>query len=184
VIAIASSTGGPAALSKLLSELPGNLPCPVVVAQHIADGFVSGLVEWLDRVSRLNVKEGKEGEHIIPGTVYISPSEKHMKLINGNGIDFMEKRPEEIYFPSCNTLLSAVAGIYGANSVGIILTGMGDDGVLGIKKIKEAGGVTIAQDEESAVVFGMPKVAIENGCIDKVLPLDEISGEVIRLVNL
>ncbi len=181
VIAIASSTGGPAALSRIVSELPENLPCPLVIAQHIADGFVSGMVDWLNGTSSLNIVEGREGEEIIPANVYIAPSEKHMQITSANEITLTEKGPGDIYTPSCDILLSSVASVYGSGAVGIILTGMGDDGASGIGKIKEAGGVTIAQDEESSAVFGMPKVAIENGCIDRIITLDDISQEIQRL---
>jgi len=157
------------------------LTCPIVIAQHIADGFVSGLIDWLNGTSSLNIVEGREGEEIIPGNVYIAPSEKHMQITGESEITFTEKGPGDIYTPSCDILLSSVAGVYGAGAVGIILTGMGDDGASGMGKIKEAGGVTIAQDEESSAVFGMPKVAIENGCIDKILTLDDISREILQL---
>lgn len=180
VIAIASSTGGPKALSILLAELPENLPYPVVVAQHMTDGFISGLVEHLNSVSGLTVKEGVDLEILTPGTVYLSPTGKHMIINRQKRIGFLEKKEGDLYSPSCNILLSSIADVYGADAIGIILTGMGDDGASGIRKIKDNGGVTIAQDEASSVVFGMPKVAIESGCIDKVLSISEISGEIER----
>lgn len=182
VIAIASSTGGPKALSILLAELPENLPYPVVVAQHMTDGFISGLVEHLNSVSGLTVKEGVDLEILIPGTVYLSPTGKHMIINRQKRIGFLEKNENDLYSPSCNILLSSIADVYGADAIGIILTGMGDDGASGIRKIKDSGGVTIAQDEASSVIFGMPKVAIESGCIDKVLSISEISGEIERFL--
>jgi two-component system chemotaxis response regulator CheB len=180
VVAIASSTGGPKALSAILPELPKKFPYPVVIAQHMANGFISGLVEWLNGISKIPVREGADGEMTMGGTVYISPSEKHMKINSGRRISLIEKQPSDIYHPSCNLLLSSAADVFGANSIGIILTGMGNDGVSGVKKIKEIGGITIAQDEKTSAIFGMPKVAIESGCIDKVLPLNEIGKEIVR----
>jgi len=183
IVAIASSTGGPEALSILLSGLPENFPCPIVIAQHIPDGFVQGMVEWLKRISRLNVKTASYGEQINPGTVYVSPSERHMEITAHKRIAFVERHPQDIYHPSCDMLLSSVAKVYGQRSIGVILTGMGSDGAMGIKKIKEARGLTIAQDEKTSVVFGMNKVAIDSGCIDKILPIDEIGNEIINIVG-
>ncbi|MCP4352388.1 MAG: chemotaxis-specific protein-glutamate methyltransferase CheB [Desulfobacterales bacterium] len=183
IVAIASSTGGPKALFCLLSALPENFPWPIVIAQHIASDFVSGMAEWLDKVVKLKIKSGEEGESIIGGTVYISRSEKHMVIDRLKKIRFKDREPKDIYFPSCNILLSSVANVYKNRSIGIILTGMGDDGTVGLKDIKTAGGITIAQDENSSVIFGMAKVAIESGCIDKVLPLDKIAGEIISLIK-
>ncbi len=182
-VAIASSTGGPEALSVILSGLPEKFPCPVLVAQHISDGFVSGMVEWLKRVTKLKVKVAEEGETVVPGTVYISPSEKHMEVNDAKAVVLVERHPKDIYRPSCDILLSSVARVYGPKAAGLILTGMGSDGVLGMKKVKEAGGTTMAQDEKSSIVFGMPKVAIENGCIDRILPLDEIGEGILRFVS-
>ncbi len=183
IIAIASSTGGPKALSVILSELPENLPYSVVIAQHMTDGFIPGLAEWLDSVSMLTVKEGVGQEALTRGTVYLSSTEKNMVVSNQKRIEFIERKEKELYRPSCNILLSSVADVFGADAMGIILTGMGNDGVSGIKEIKNSGGLTIAQDEASSIVFGMPKVATESGCIDRVLPLSDISDEIERFLN-
>lgn len=183
IIAIASSTGGPEAISIILPDLPAKLPCPVVIAQHISDGFVSGMVEWLEKITKLNVKVGIEGEALEAGTVYVSPSEKHMEVNSARRVSLVERKPKDIYRPSCDMLLSSVARVYGPRSIGIILTGMGSDGAAGMKKIKEAKGITIAQDQKTSVVFGMPKVAIDSGCIQKILSVDEISSEIIKLVS-
>jgi two-component system, chemotaxis family, protein-glutamate methylesterase/glutaminase len=183
IIAIAASTGGPKALSVLIPALPADLPCSIVVAQHIAIGFAAGMVDWLHRISRLDVKVAEDGDSVTEGVVYVSPSEKNMVLNRDRSIALIEPKPDEIYHPSCDALLSSVALRYGASSIGIILTGMGSDGVEGMKSLKAAGGITIAQDEASSVVFGMPKVAIQSNCIDKVLPLDRIAGEIIRLTR-
>ncbi len=182
-VAIASSTGGPDALSVVLSGLPGDFPCPVVVSQHNSDGFIPGMVEWLGKISKMPVAIAVEGEMVAPGKVYVSPSEKHMEITGVNTISLIERRPSDIYRPSCDRLLTSVARVYGARSIGVILTGMGSDGVSGIKAIKSSGGTTIAQDEKTSIVFGMPKAAIDAGCIEKILSLEEISGCLLRLVS-
>lgn len=183
IVAIASSTGGPEALSIILSSLPEAIPCPVVVAQHNSDGFIPGLVEWLDRLTKLHVKVAKQGEEVVPGTVYVSPSEMHMEITPSRRVFFVERHPADIYRPSCDRLLTSIANAYKANSIGIILTGMGQDGVRGMMQIKEAGGTTIAQDEKTCIVFGMPKVAIDSGCIDQILPLEKIGDRVVSLLT-
>jgi two-component system chemotaxis response regulator CheB len=179
VVAIASSTGGPKALSVILSSLPENFHFPIVVAQHISDGFAHSMAEWLNKISKLNVKTASDGDVLIPATVYISPSDVHMKISKTKTITFTERHQKDIYHPSCDMLLSSAADIYGKNSIGIILTGMGNDGVEGLRKIKKAGGATIAQDEKTSVIFGMNRSAIENRCIDLILPIDAISMALI-----
>ncbi|RJQ61359.1 MAG: chemotaxis-specific protein-glutamate methyltransferase CheB [Desulfobacteraceae bacterium] len=183
VVAIATSTGGPEALSVILSSLPEAIPCPIVVAQHNSDGFIPGLVEWLDRLTKLRVKVAEQGEVIQPGTVYVSPSEIHTEISPTRRVSFIERHPADIYRPSCDRLLSSVAIAFKEKSIGIILTGMGSDGVRGMMRIKEAGGTTIAQDEKTCIVYGMPKVAIDSGCIDQVLPLEKIGGRVVSLLT-
>lgn len=181
IVAIASSTGGPEALCTVLSGLPEKFPCPIVIAQHISDGFVPGLVDWLKRASKMDVRLAGEGP-LSAGIVYVSPTEKHMSVTAAKNIVLIERQPKDIYRPSCDVLLSSVAYAYGARAVGVILTGMGSDGVMGMSRIKQAGGTTIAQDEKTSIVFGMPKVAIEKHCVDKILPISTISGELIELI--
>lgn len=181
VVAIASSTGGPEALSVILSALPGAFSCPLVIAQHNSDGFIPGMVEWLRRISNLNVKVAEEGETVAPGTAYVSPSEKHMEITVARKVALIKRHPKDIYRPSCDMLLSSVALAYKSKSIGVILTGMGSDGSRGMGQIKKAGGATIAQDETTSIVFGMPKIAIDSGCIDRIVPLDEISKAILSL---
>jgi len=180
IVAIASSTGGPEALSVILSRLPERFPLPIVIAQHISEGFVSGMVGWLKTLSRIEIKVAENGERLRQGVAYVCPSENHMRVDSSRLITFVERHAKDIYRPSCDVLLSSVAESFGKKAVGVILTGMGSDGVAGMKKIKEAGGRTIAQDEKTSVIFGMPKIAIESGCIDRVLPLEAISGEIAK----
>ncbi len=181
IVAIASSTGGPRALSTVLSALPADFPPSIVIAQHITDNFASGLAQWLHSVCRLRVKTGEPGEPLEKSTVYLAPSKKHMLIDRNRRISFQQRKPEDIYYPSCNLLLGAAADVFGPKTIGVILTGMGDDGVAGMKRIKAAGGKTIAQDEKTSVVFGMPKIAIESGCIDVVLPISHIGAKILNL---
>jgi two-component system chemotaxis response regulator CheB len=183
VVAIAASTGGPDALSIILSRLPERFPAPIVIAQHIAEGFVSGMVAWLRTTTRLEVKVAAEGELVRPGAAYVCPSEHHMRITSARTICFVERRPRDVYRPSCDLLLSSIAESFGSNAVGVILTGMGNDGVVGMRRIKQAGGRTIAQDESSSVIFGMPKLAIEDGSVDRVLAVDEIGAEMARAAS-
>lgn len=181
VLAIASSTGGPKALSIILEQLPEDFPCPIVIAQHIADGFVPGLANWLNSMARINVKVAEDGEELKTGTAYLSVPNKNMTL-SGHKIKYIPVEKTDIYHPSCNKLLSSVAAVYGRNSVGVILTGMGDDGVLGLKDIKYCGGKTLAQDKDSSVVYGMPRVAMEKGATDRAISIREMAAEICRLI--
>ena len=184
IVAVAASTGGPKALCTLMGALPANFPLPVVVAQHISDGFAPGLALWLDRISRLRVKTAEEGEPLNAGTVYISPSERHLKIRPDLSVELVARKAGDVYRPSCDVLLRSVAEAYGAGSIGVILTGMGSDGVEGIRSIKDRGGIAIAQDEKTSAVFGMPGVAVALGCIDHVLPLDRIAAELAELAGV
>lgn len=180
VVAIASSTGGPRALSVILSSLPPDLPAAVVVAQHMSEGFTEGMVNWLAINSRLAVQTAVVGTVLAPGTVYIAPSERNMQVGPDGMILLPERQAHDIYRPSCDLLLSSVARTYGNKSIGVILTGMGSDGSLGMARIRQAGGVTIAQDESSSIVFGMAKAAIDMGSIDIILPLEKIAAELVK----
>lgn len=181
VVAIACSTGGPKALAQLFAMLPENYPHPIVVAQHIENGFSGGLVDWLNQVSPLNVELARDRDRLKAGTIHIAPPEKNLRVITGGTLEFVDREPNDRYAPNCDVLLSSVAQAYGPKSVGIILTGMATDGVEGIKNIRDRGGATIAQDEATSVVFGMNRKAIETGVIDKVLPLDRIGKLLVEL---
>ncbi|TAN48675.1 MAG: chemotaxis-specific protein-glutamate methyltransferase CheB [Methylococcaceae bacterium] len=176
VVAIASSTGGPRALAQIFSSLNEAFPVPIVVAQHMNDGFVQGLVDWLNGVSPIKVKFAADGELLRAGCAYFAPAGTHI-TVNAKGRVILQARAaDDLFHPSCNQLLVSVGKAFGAYGVGIILTGMGDDGVEGIRCIREQGGYTIAQDEASSVVYGMPRVAIEQGVVDWVSPIGEIAG--------
>lgn len=183
VVAIASSTGGPRALAQIFSEMQEGFAIPIVVAQHMNDGFVNGLVEWLDGVSPIKVKFGTNGEMLRENHAYFAPPGTHITVNVSGQIRLVSSTADDLFHPSCNLLLSSVAKAFGAHSAGVILTGMGDDGVEGIRHIREQGGYTIAQDEATSIVFGMPKVAIDKGVVDKVSPLGEIGATLQQLVE-
>ena len=183
VVAIGSSTGGPKALHKVLSQLPVDFPSGILVVQHISAGFTSGLVEWLDRTSQVSVKEAEEGDKIQPGVVFIAPHDFHMMVVSGGIIRLNKALPIKGHRPSANVLFSSVAKVYNKNSIGVVLTGMGEDGATGLVEMRKSGSKTIVQDEESSVIFGMPKVAIEMGAAEEVLPIDKIGKFLNRTVT-
>lgn len=183
IIAIAASTGGPNALNVILPNFPKDFGCPIVIAQHIAEGFVAGLVEWLAKISKVAVRVAGHGDLLLPRHVYVSPPDRHMVVNYENRIALVERKLQDLYHPSCDALLASVATVYGAKAIGVILTGMGSDGVKGLLKIKEMKGRTIAQDEGSSIVYGMPLRAVEAGCVDMSLPLEKIGEKLLRMVS-
>ncbi len=183
IVAMVASTGGPQALLRVLKPLPQNFPYGIVIVQHIATGFLSGLVQWLDKECRVKVKIAEDLEEIRSGVAYIAPENLQMRVKEGGRISLSSETAENGHRPSGDVLLESVARIYGRESIGIILTGMGRDGVIGLKAIKQNQGKTIAQDEKSCVVFGMPHAAIELGVVDKVLPPERNSEELLLMVD-
>lgn len=183
LVAIGSSTGGPAALLSILGRLPAGFPAPVLVTQHIADGFVPGLVGWLDEGCALDVIAAGDGTEIRPGAAYFAATGVNMEL-DGEVVRFTPPQTGQLYIPSADTLFSSVARARGAGAAGVLLTGMGADGAAGLAAMREAGAVTIAQDEETSRVFGMPKAAIEAGAADTVLAVGEIADELVRLATV
>jgi len=183
IVALVASTGGPQALLKILQRLPEDFPCGIVIVQHITNGFLPGLVDWLNKECKIRVKIGEDSEEIRPGVAYIAPDNFHMKVEGGGKIGLSNEPSDGGHKPSGDVLLESVAKVYGKGSVGTILTGMGRDGVMGMKAIKQSYGKTIAQDEKSCVVFGMPNAAIEMDVVDKVLPLERIAEEIVLMVS-
>lgn len=181
VFAIASSTGGPQALVRILTALPSGFSCPVLIAQHISDGFAQGMVDWLGGLCRLPVRLAAEGELLQAGVIYISPSERHFSVTPSGHIALLARSASDVFHPSCDVLLHAVAKVFGRQAIGIILTGMSSDGAKGIARIRELGGVTLAQDEATSVVFGMNRVAIEAGAVQQILPLQAIAAAMAGL---
>lgn len=183
IVAVAASTGGPQALYNILSRLPASFPAPVVITQHIAEGFTQGLVDWLNNGTPLTVRVAGNGDRIVAGSVYVNSAEHSMRITEQGMIVLSAGDARQLYHPSCNAMLSSVAKAYHERAVGLILSGMGDDGVAGMQAIRRAGGATIAQDEQSSVVFGMNRLAVERGCIDRVLPLVDIPAALAQLVG-
>ncbi len=184
VFAIASSTGGPQVLARILPQLPANFPCPVLVAQHISEGFASGMAEWLSGLCKLPVKLAIHGEAVCAGLIYLAPPECHCTVNSYRQIQLVERSEQDIYRPSCDRLLESLASVYRTDAIGIILTGMGKDGAQGIAAIRRNGGVTIGQNQETSLIYGMNRCAIEAGHVQKVLPESAIADEMLRLARV
>lgn len=181
IVAIGSSTGGPSALLNVLGRLREDLPVPVVIAQHIADGFIPGLVSWLDAGCKIKVLAAEAGTKAVAGHAYFAPTGMNM-AVEGSTMKFVAPKSGQLYIPSADTLFDSVARSFGRRSIGVLLTGMGADGAEGLKRMHDAGAATIAQDEATSTVFGMPKAAIDLGAAGVVLPVNDIAAEVERLL--
>ena len=182
VVAVASSTGGPAALECILTRLPGDFPIPVLIVQHITHGFVAGLADWLNKAGPLRVKVAEDGETLKQRTVYVAPDDRHLGVSPLGQAVLGAAAPVGGFRPSGSVLFDAVAKAYGPAAVAVILTGMGEDGVAGLRGVRQSGGHVIAQDEKSSVIFGMPGAAVAAGLADDVLPVEDIAGRLIELV--
>src|SRR5581483_243287 len=183
IVAIAASTGGPAALQQLLAGLPGDFPAPILVVQHIASGFVEGLASWLNSNCSLRVKLALQGEPLSPGTVYVAPDGSHLGVGDRARILLSAAPPIGGFRPSASHLFESVAKAFGPASLHVILTGMGQDGLAGLKAARASGARIFAQDEASSVVFGMPGAAVAAGLADEVLPLPSVAGQILATVR-
>lgn len=183
VVAIACSTGGPQALARLLSKLPKGFPAPIIIAQHISPGFIDGMATWLSSLCALPVSVAQRGEQVHPGHIYLVPPEHQLKITAQHRFSLTPSQPDALYHPSCDAMLHSVASIYGTDSIGVILTGMGRDGVNGLRAIQLAGGTTLAQDEASSVIYGMNQEAVNAGVVQQVLGLDELPARLLREVR-
>jgi two-component system chemotaxis response regulator CheB len=183
LVAMAGSTGGPAALQRILADLPGDFPAPILVVQHIAAGFVHGLAEWLDAGSPLRVKVAEDGEPLQPHVVYLSPDERHLGVSASARIELSGAPPVGGFRPSGSHLFASAGRLYGRAVAAVILTGMGSDGVDGLREVRAAGGTVLAQDEESSVVYGMPRDAVAAGLVDAVLSVNEIGPRLAALAR-
>jgi len=184
VIAIGASTGGTEALKNVLMKLPPNIP-GIVVVQHMPANFTTAFADRLNTLCQFQVKEAQDNDTVVPGTCLIAPGNFHMLLRRSGARYYVEVKTGPMVHhqrPAVDVLFKSTAKYAGANAVGVILTGMGADGAEGLKAMKDAGASTIAQDEKSCVVFGMPKEAIKLGAADKILPLDNIANEIIRMI--
>lgn len=186
IVAIGTSTGGPRALQEVLPRLPGNLPCPAIVVQHMPPGFTKSLADRLNSLCDLTVKEAADNDRLIPGTVYVAPGDFHLIIRKEGNSAFIKLNKEPAIGglrPAVDPMMVSVADVYGAKTVGVILTGMGHDGAKGMQAIKRLHGLTIAEDQSTAVVYGMPKAAIEAGVVDNILPLSQVADGIVQCLK-
>ncbi len=182
MIAIASSTGGPTALLRVLQKLPAELPAGIVVVQHITEGFTQGLVDWLQRETPLKLKLARDGDSPLPGQVLFAPDKRDI-LIGPDLKLVTSTQGNHILRPNADIFMESVAHIYGRRAIGVILTGMGQDGALGLKSMYDSGAYTIGQDEATSLIYGMPRAAAERGGVRTVLPLESIAPHLIDLLQ-
>jgi two-component system chemotaxis response regulator CheB len=183
VVALAASTGGPAALFRVLSELPADFPVPLLVVQHIALGFGPGLASWLKSAGPLPVKVAQDGEVLKPGHVYLAPDDRHLGVHRDGRAEVSGAAPIQGFRPSATWLFRSVARAYGAASLATVLTGMGQDGLEGIRELHAAGGRVLAQDEATSVVYGMPGVVVGAGLAHEVVPLASVAPRLMAALR-
>lgn len=176
LVAIGTSTGGPAALERILTDLPADFALPVLVVQHMAHGFTRGLADWLAHNTGRRIIIAAGGEAVRGGVVYVAPDDQHLGISSAGRITLSDGAPRGGFRPSVDSLFESCARAYGASLVAVILTGMGQDGVAGLRAVKLSSGYVIGQDESSSVVFGMARAAIGEGLVDEVVPIDAIGA--------
>lgn len=186
MVSIGTSTGGPKALQEIIPKLPKDFPTPIVIAQHMPPNFTGPFAERLNQLSQITVKEAEEGEPLKNGVAYVAPGRGHMRVKRVRGIETIltisDNKDEFIYRPSVDALMLSVAEFFPGRALGVILTGMGNDGLKGLIELKKTGGRIFAQNEDTCVVYGMPKAVVDAGIVDKVLPIEEMAGEIINAV--
>jgi two-component system, chemotaxis family, protein-glutamate methylesterase/glutaminase len=185
VVAIGTSTGGPPALQKILSRLPASLACPIVIVQHMPEGFIGSLAQRLDRQSDLEVREAADGEVLVAGKAYLAPAGRHLRLRRqGEKLQvWLDPAPDTaLHRPSVDALFDSVAQVCGKRSLAVVLTGMGKDGSVGVQAVKGAGGRVVVESEDTAVVFGMPRAAMEAVRVDAVAPLEEVAETIVGMI--
>lgn len=184
-IGIVGSTGGPGALAELLGRLPGGFTAPVVVVQHLATGFAPGLASWLGKQCDLRVRVAGQGEMLLAGTVLIAPDAQNLQVSTTGRVMLTEAPPRRLghadHVPSGDVLLASLARAYGKHAVGVVLSGMGEDGAEGLAEVARVGGATLVQSEASSVIFGMPRAALERGAAQRALAPSELARELCRL---
>lgn len=186
LVAIGTSTGGPKALQEVITRLPGNFPAPIVIVQHMPPHFTRSLAQRLDSISEVRVKEAEDNDVLETGTAYIAPGGFHMKIKRDQGyrIQLSEEEPRRGHRPSVDHLFESLLPYKELKRHLVLMTGMGNDGAWGMKELKEAGAVTcIAESEQTCVVYGMPRSAVELGCVDHILPLDAIAGQLLQVTT-
>ncbi|MFH1213890.1 MAG: chemotaxis-specific protein-glutamate methyltransferase CheB [Candidatus Neomarinimicrobiota bacterium] len=185
LVAIGTSTGGPIVLQKILSKLPAQFPVPIIIVQHISKGFLEGMAEWLNQISPLTVRIPQNLEVLLPGHAYLAPDGFQIGVAKNDRISvrLTQGQSKPAFCPSVAEMFRSVTDVLAPNVIGVLLTGMGNDGAHELKRMRGRGGITIAQNEESCVVFGMPKVAIELGAAKYILNPDEIAALLNNLVQ-
>jgi two-component system chemotaxis response regulator CheB len=185
VVAVGASTGGPDALLQLLEVLPTDAPATVIV-QHMPEVFTGALARRLDAHCEIEVREASDGDEVVPGRALIAPGDRHMMLVRSGArytVSVMEGPRVNRHRPSVDVLFHSVARAAGRVAIGVLLTGMGEDGAAGLLEMKRAGAFTLAQDEETCAVFGMPMQAIERGAVDEIVPIDQVGWRIRRVLG-
>jgi two-component system chemotaxis response regulator CheB len=182
IIFIAASTGGPPAISSVLRSLPSDIP-PLLIVQHMPKGVTKLFADGLNQECKFRVKEAQEGDMIQEGLALIAPGGFHMVVTKDDKITLSSQPPVNYVRPAADVTMFSLAEVYGSKNVSVVLTGMGSDGAKGVVSIKEKGGYTIAQDEKTSIVYGMPKMAFDTGCVDVVAPLERIPREIIKALK-
>jgi two-component system chemotaxis response regulator CheB len=183
VIGIGASTGGPQVLQQILATLPKDFAAPILVVQHIATGFLPGLAEWLNQTTAFRVQIGAYGMRALPGHVYLAPDDFHMGIGDRGHLRLTKEAPENGLRPAVSYLFRSLAEVFGSAAVGVLLTGMGTDGAAELKYMRAKGAVTIAQDRDTSIVYGMPGEAVRIGGVNYVLPCGKIADAIITIVN-
>ena len=182
IVGIAASTGGPPALAAVLGGLSRDFPAPILLVQHMGAAFMEGFAAWLSEQTPLRVKLAENREIPMPGTIYVAPGDRHLVLAAGNYLQLTSEPPLASQRPAANFLFQSLARIAGARAVGVLLTGMGEDGARGLLEMKQAGAFTIAEDETSSVVYGMPAAAVRLGGVSQSMPHDQIAKRLSQIV--
>ena len=186
IVAIGASSGGPHALRYMLPRIPTDFGAGIVIVQHMPESFTAMFAQWLDEICDVAVREARDGDVIAPGTVLIAPGNAHMrvrKLLNGGEVSLEKGSLVNGHMPSVDVLFKSVAEEYGTQSIAVLMTGMGSDGADGLGLIKQSGGRTVAQDKDSCAIFGMPRVAIDKGYAERVVPLADLASYLISAVG-
>lgn len=185
VVAIGVSTGGPPAVQKVLSKLPQNFPAAILIAQHMPAAFTGPFAKRLDSVCKISVKEAESGERLTPGVAYIAPGGKHLRIeqrISRIDLVVSTEPSEALYKPSANILVESVAKGVGRRALGVIMTGMGSDGLEGVRALKQAGGKALAQSDATCVVYGMPKAIVDHKLADDIVDIDDLADAIQTFV--
>ncbi|MCL2793438.1 MAG: response regulator [Spirochaetaceae bacterium] len=181
-VVIAASTGGPNALNKIFSAIPKEFPVPIILVQHNISGFDLSFVQWLNGCTPLQVILARENTIPVKGNIYVAPTDRHL-VIGEVGLAFNDSGPINNQKPAADMLFKSAAELYGKSLISVVLTGMGSDGAEGTRYVKNAGGITLSQDEASSMIYGMPQSAIDTGCVDMVLSVEMVAPRLIFLAN-